>query len=156
VSAVRSHSFDSSRVLVSCWNILFLLRFVIPFLHVVTSTFQATSRPASPSSTTSKEQHQACCMPVQWRWPPPSYLPFNPHNHSFPPLFSRLNRLKSSRDLPLTDGVQVPAATQALAVIDILTGADGTTRGAEKIAKLRRNTRMFREGLKMMVSSAPL
>ena len=51
----------------------------------------------------------------------------------------------------LTNGAQVPAATQALAVIDILTGADGTTRGAEKIAKLRRNTRMFREGLKMMV-----
>jgi hypothetical protein len=50
---------------------------------------------------------------------------------------------------------QVPAATQALAVIDILSGADGTTRGADKIAKLRRNTRMFREGLKMMVSSAP-
>ena len=46
---------------------------------------------------------------------------------------------------------QVPAATQALAVIDILSGADGTTRGADKIARLRRNTRMFREGLKMMV-----
>ena len=49
---------------------------------------------------------------------------------------------------------QVPAATQALAVIDILSGADGTTRGADKIAKLRRNTRMFREGLKMMVRNA--
>jgi hypothetical protein len=38
-----------------------------------------------------------------------------------------------------------------MAVIDILSGADGTTRGADKIAKLRRNTKLFREGLKMMV-----
>jgi hypothetical protein len=39
-------------------------------------------------------------------------------------------------------------------VIDILSGADGSNRGAEKIARLRRNTRMFREGLKMMVCGA--
>jgi hypothetical protein len=41
-----------------------------------------------------------------------------------------------------------------MAVIDILSGADGTTRGADKIAKLRRNTKLFREGLKMMVCGA--
>lgn len=138
--------------LFSCWNVLFLLRCVVPFLHVEPSSFQATSRPASPSSTISKEQLLACCMPVQWRWPPPLILAHQSPQLLFPTAFSRLNLLKSSRDLLLTDGAQVPAATQALAVIDILTGADGTTRGAEKIAKLRRNTRMFREGLKMMVS----
>merc|ERR1712000_64324 len=41
-------------------------------------------------------------------------------------------------------------AQQALAALRVITGEDGTTRGAEKLKRLRDNANMFRAGLVRM------